>query len=85
MPSFLKQLGQYAIGQVAANLPTLLTIGAGVANGAINRIPGPPIVRTLIKGTVATSIAVLAHNGSSPATPASSAVQAALSRPAKAK
>lgn len=76
--SFLKNLGKYALGQVAKNLPTVLTAGGIMVGGVVDKtkLPGP--LKTLVKGTLAASLTVLAHNGSSPAKPGESIVQNAL-------
>jgi hypothetical protein len=58
MPSFLKSLGAYAIAQVRANPVALFNIGGGLLNGAINRAPVPPQVKSLIKGLTAAVVTV---------------------------
>jgi hypothetical protein len=68
----------YALGQVAGNLPTILTVGGTLIGGGIDKIPIPSPAKKLLKGAVAGTLLVIAHNGSSPANPADSAVQKAL-------
>lgn len=81
MKKFLKDLGLYAKAQVAANLPAILTAGGVAAGGLVDKIPKlPGPLKTLVKGTLAASLTVLTHNGASPADPANSAVQRALTK-----
>lgn len=75
-------LGRYALGQVAANLPTLLTLVGTATGGLIDRLPVPKPVKMLAKGATAGVLITIAHAGSSPATPASSPVQAFLHKKA---
>lgn len=80
MPSFFKDLGKYALGQIANNLPTVLTAGGIVVGGVVDKTRLPSPLKTFIKGTLAASLTVLTHNGSSPAKPNESVVQRALHR-----
>jgi hypothetical protein len=80
MKSFLNDLKGYALGQVAHNLPAILTAGGVIVGGVIDKTKLPGGVKTLVKGTLAAGLGVLAHNGGSPADPAASAVQAVLHR-----
>lgn len=78
LPMLLKSLGTYALGQVANNLPAILTVGGTVIGGLIDKVPIPSPAKSLLKGAVGGTLLVIAHNGSSPAPPASSAIQKAL-------
>ena len=75
---FVGALGRYALGQFAANLPALLTLGAGAVNAAIERLPIARPFKTLLKGVAAAMLATMAHAGSSPAKVSDSFVQRAL-------
>lgn len=78
MKSFLNDLKGYALGQVAHNLPAMLTVGGVIVGGVIDKTKLPGGVKTLVKGTLAATLGVLTHNGASPADPAKSAVQGLL-------
>lgn len=80
MKTFLNDLKGYALGQVAHNMPAILTAGGVIVGGVIDKTKLPSGIKTLVKGTIAASLGVLAHNAGSPADPAKSAVQAVLHR-----
>lgn len=82
MPFILKTLAGYALGQVANNLPTILTVVGTATGGLIDRTPIPTPAKKLLKGAAAGVLMVIAHNGSSPAKPGESAVQKLLHRAA---
>jgi hypothetical protein len=80
--SILQELKKDALRQIAQNLPALIAGGAALAGGAVNRlpIPGPvgKLVKTGLRGVVALLATTLTRMSASPATPASSAIQARL-------
>lgn len=84
--SILAEIKKDAAAQLADNLPTVLSITAGLVGGGITRlpIPGPPWlaagVKKLLRGVGAGVFGTLTRMSASPATPATSPIQAKLAK-----
>lgn len=82
--SIFGEIKKDAAAQLAGNLPTVLTIAAGLVGGGINRlpIPGPPWVgsgvRKLLGGVGAGVFGTLVRMAASPAAPETSPINAKL-------